>query len=159
MKEFEPMVDVCIKIFEEKFAFDVISSITFSNRLGFMEKEEDVGGIIDAIEGRLAYNSIVGQIPGCHKLLLGDRIFASIANRFRFFARLNSVGYIVQFAANQLARYKEVQDLSNDPSRDMLARFKRLKDGESIMSDGELLSHASSNMWVCIVALPIWTYL
>jgi hypothetical protein len=163
LKEFEPLVDECIRIFEEKltnmegtdfdlgkwlhwFAFDVISSITFSNRLGFMEREEDVGGIIDAIEGRLAYNAVVGQVPMMHRVLLGNRLFAAFANRFRVFARLNSAGYIVQFAAKQLARYQGMQDLSQDEHKDILARFKRSRDGESVMSDAELLSHAASNM-------------
>jgi hypothetical protein len=163
LKEFEPLVDDCIKIFEEKlasmegsdfdlgkwlhwFAFDVISSITFSNRLGFMEKEEDVGGIIDAIEGRLAYNAVVGQVPKLHRLLLGNQLFASVANRFRVFARLNSAGFIVQFAAKQLARYQGMHDLSKDTNKDILARFKRSRDGEQVMSDAELLSHAASNM-------------
>jgi hypothetical protein len=163
LKEFEPMVDDCIKIFEEKlakmegsdvdfgkwlhwFAFDVISSITFSNRLGFMEREEDVGGIIDAIEGRLAYNAIVGQVPKLHHLLLGNQLFASVANRFRVFARLNSASFIIQFAAKQLTRYQGMLDLSKDTNKDIVARFKRSRDGEQVMSDAELLSHAASNM-------------
>jgi hypothetical protein len=163
LKEFEPLVDECIRIFEGKltnmegtdfdlgkwlhwFAFDVISSITFSNRLGFMEQEEDVGGIIDAIEGRLAYNAVVGQVPMMRHLLLGNRLFATFANKLRIFARLNSAGYIVQFAAKQLERYQDTHDLSQDKHKDILARFKRSRDGESIMSNAELLSHASSNM-------------
>ena len=76
MRELEPMNDACSEILLRKlreregqeidlgrwlhwYAFDVISSITFSNRLGFMEQEKDVGNIIEAIEGRLVYNSIV----------------------------------------------------------------------------------------------------
>lgn len=163
LKDFESLVNDCIKIFEEKlakyegrnfdlgkwlhwFAFDVISSITFSNRLGFMEKEEDVGGIIDAIEGRLAYNSVIGEIPGAHKFLLGNSIFAFFANKLRFFRRLSSAGYIIQFAAKQLARYQENQDSTEDTKLDMLSRFKTSKDGERLISDGEMLSHAASNM-------------
>jgi hypothetical protein len=163
LKEFEPLVDECTSIFESKltdlegtdfdlgkwlhwFAFDVISSITFSNRLGFMEREEDVGGIIGAIEGRLAYNAVVGQVPMMHRFLLGNRVFAFFANRFRVFARLNSAGFIVQFAARQLARYKDMHDLSKDTKKDILARFKRFQDGGLAMSNGELLSHAASNM-------------
>jgi hypothetical protein len=163
LKGFEALVDECIKIFEDKltkyektdldfgkwlhwFAFDVVSSITFSNRLGFMEKEEDVGGIIDAIEGRLAYNSVIGEIPGAHKLLLGNKFFAFFANKFSFFRRLGSASYIVQFAAKQLARYQEKQDSIKDTKLDMLSHFKTSKDGERLISDGEMLSHAASNM-------------
>jgi hypothetical protein len=54
----------------------VISSITFSNRLGFMEQERDINNIIAAIEGRLVYNSIIGQAPWLHKYLFGNTIIA-----------------------------------------------------------------------------------
>jgi hypothetical protein len=40
--------------------FDVITAMTFSERLGFLDRGEDVQGIISAIEGRLLYNSIIG---------------------------------------------------------------------------------------------------
>ena len=44
-------------------------SITFSNRLGFMEQERDIQNIIEAIENRRVYNSICGQVPGMHRFL------------------------------------------------------------------------------------------
>lgn len=164
MRDFEPMVDKCIAIFEEKlgqregksfdlgewlhwFAFDVITSISFSNRLGFMEREEDVGGIIAAIENRLRYNSTIGQAPWLHRFLLDNRWFSAVAVKFSFFARLNAAAYIVRFAATQLDRYKEKRQLSSDENNDMLAKFKRYRDGEEVMSDTELLSHAASNIF------------
>ena len=160
--ELEPMTDDCIAILEKKFtgmrgkdvdlgewlqwyAFDVITSITFSNRLGFMEEEKDVAGIINAIEGRLAYNAVIGESPTLHKFLLGNAVVRSMANQIPALARLNSARYIVTFAARQLERYKST-DKSVDDLRDMLARFKRSRDGEEVMTDRELLSHASSNM-------------
>ena len=160
--ELEPMTDDCIAILEKKldgmqdanvdlgewlqwYAFDVITSITFSNRLGFMEEEKDVSGIINAIEGRLAYNSVVGEAPVLHRFLLGNPLVAPLANMIPALARLNSSQYIVQFAKKQLDRYKST-DKSTDQLRDMLARFKRSRDGEEVMTDQELLSHASSNM-------------
>lgn len=166
MRDFEPLVDECVRIFEAKmgakeglevdfgewlhwFAWDVISSITFSNRLGFMEREEDVEGIIDAIEGRLAYNSVVGQAPWMHRFLLGNPIFAAVAMRMsKSVRRLGSAVYIVRFAATQLKRYSGKEGAFEDRNRDMLARFKRWREGEQVMSDNELLSHASSNVYV-----------
>ena len=160
--ELEPMTDDCIKILEGKlderqnqdldfgvwlhwYAFDVITSVTFSNRLGFMEGERDVSNIIEAIEGRLAYNSLIGEVPRLHKYLLGNDLMASIANWFPALARLNSAKYIVLFAAKQLERYK-TKEAKADDVKDMLARFRRSRDGEEVMSDSDLLSHASSNM-------------
>ncbi|KAH8817037.1 putative P450 monooxygenase [Xylogone sp. PMI_703] len=161
--ELEPMTDTCITILQDKldsfkgksfdfgewlqfFSFDVITSITFSNRLGFMEQEKDVSGIIDAIEGRLAYNCVIGEIPAMNRFLLGSALVASFANCIPALARLNSARYIVDFAAKQLDRYK-TKDKSTDELRDMLARFKRSRDGEEVMSDKDLLSHASSNIF------------
>ena len=37
------------------FAFDVIGELTWSKRLGFIEKNEDVNGIIKFISGLLSY--------------------------------------------------------------------------------------------------------
>ncbi|KAJ4502662.1 hypothetical protein HRR83_008960 [Exophiala dermatitidis] len=95
--ELEPMTDDCIDIFQTKldskqgkdidfgewlqwYAFDVITSVTFSNRIGFMEQEMDVQGIINAIEGRLAYNSVIGEAPVLHKYLLGNPVGSYLAS-------------------------------------------------------------------------------
>ena len=162
MVELEPLTDKCISILSQKlsmmpnrdidlgewlhwFAFDVITSITFSNCLGFMEREEDISGIIDAIGGRLCYNSVVGQAPWLHKFLLGNPIIAALASKIPSLARLNSARFLLNFAAKQLERYqnpeKDVPDY-----RDMLAGFKRYSNGEEVMSDGELLSHSATNI-------------
>lgn len=164
MRDLEPMDDACSEIFMEKmrgfvgrdidlgtwlhwYAFDVISSITFSNRLGFMEKEKDVDSIIEAIEGRLVYNSIVGQAPWLHGFLFGNSVVAWLANCIPAVAVMNSSKYIVSFATKQLQRYQQ-KDFNIDMElADMLDRFKRFKDGEQVMGDSELLSHAVSNIF------------
>lgn len=160
--DLEPMTDECIAILQKKvdeyqgsdidfgewlqwFSFDVITSITFSNRLEFMTQEKDVSGIINAIEGRLVYNSIIGEVPFLNKFLLGNSVVSAFANHIPALSRLNSARYIVDFAAQQLERYK-LADKPTGQLRDMLARFKRSRDGEEVMSDKDLLSHASSNM-------------
>ena len=171
LKELEPMNDECSAIFLHKlgeyadgkdhrvldlgvwlhwYAFDVISSITFSNRLGFMESETDVNNIIEAIEGRLVYNSIVGQVPWLHKYLFGNALVAWLSSFIPAFAVMNSSRYIVSFAAAQLVRYqkKDEQGSNTVELKDMLDRFKRFKDsGEATMSADELLSHATSNIF------------
>ena len=162
MRELESMNDVCSEILVTKmrervgqevdlgkwlhwYAFDVISSITFSNRLGFMEQERDVGDIIEAIEGRLVYNSIIGQAPWLHKYLFGNPLVSYLANAISAVAAMNSSNYIISSAAKQLQRYQGKDSDSNELP-DMLDRFKRFKDGEQVMSDSELLSHAAGNI-------------
>ena len=163
MVELEPMTDTCISILSQKlssmsdrdidlgewlhwFSFDVITSITFSNRLGFMEREEDVSGIMDAIERRLFYNSVIGQVPWLDTFLLGSPFIAALANKIPSLARLNSARFIVDFAAKQLERYQDTGKAVPE-YRDMLARFKRYSNGEEVMSDGELLGHSASNIF------------
>lgn len=163
LKELEPMNDDCSAILMKKFeglvgkdidlgtwlhwyAFDVISSITFSNRLGFMEQEKDVQNIIAAIEGRLVYNSIIGQAPYLHKYLFGNPAVSWLTSFIPAVAVLNSSRYIVSFAAQQLQRYQN-KEFNTVELRDMLERFRKFKDEEQVMSDSELLSHATSNMW------------
>ena len=41
------------------YAFDVIGELTFSKRLGFVERGEDVDGIIKNLEWLLSYAAIV----------------------------------------------------------------------------------------------------
>ena len=111
-----------------------------------MEQETDVNNIIQAIEGRLVYNSIVGQVPWLHPFLFGNKFVAWLASFIPAVAVLNSAGYIIAFTAKQLERYQHKE--ANAPElQDLLARFKRFKDGEQIMNESELLSHTSGNIF------------
>lgn len=158
--DLEPLVNECTDIIQRKmdtyqgtivdlgtwlhwYAFDVITTVTFSCNLNFMEKEEDVRGIIEAIEGRLFYNSIIGQVPYMHKWLLGNRFVKKIANFVPSLARLNTSRYIVNFAAQQLEHRKDTKD---DGKKDIIAKFKQTRDGEEIMDSKALLSHAVGNV-------------
>lgn len=127
------------------YAWDVISSITFSNRLGFMENETDVQGIIQAIEGRLVYNSIIAQAPYLHKYLFGNAFVSWPANIIPAISRLNSSKYIIDFTLRQLQRYHN-KEFNTFELRDLLHRFKQFREGAQAMDDSELLMHTSANM-------------
>ncbi|GAM90224.1 hypothetical protein ANO11243_082660 [Dothideomycetidae sp. 11243] len=45
------------------FAFDVIGELTWSKRLGYIERDEDVDGVVEAIGKFLDYAAVVGQMP------------------------------------------------------------------------------------------------
>lgn len=159
--DLETLADECTSILQRKldalegrdidfgtwlhwYAFDVITYITFSNSIGFLERETDVQGIISAIEGRLFYNSVVGQVPSLHKYLLGNRYVSKLADMIPTLARLNSSSYIVSFAGRQLSRRQGTT--AEHGKKDIVARFKRSKEGEQVMTDKELLGHAASNV-------------
>jgi hypothetical protein len=44
------------------YAFDVIGELTFSKRLGFLDREEDIEGIIQSIQDMLDYASVVSTL-------------------------------------------------------------------------------------------------
>ena len=128
------------------YAFDVITSITFSNRLGFMENEMDINNIIAAIEGRLMYNGIIGQVPSLHPYLFGNSFVAWLASFIPPIAIMNSSKYIVAFTAKQLERYTN-KEFNTAEVQDLLARFRRFKDGEQVMDESELLNASSGNIF------------
>jgi len=130
------------------YAFDVIMSVTFSKRLGFMEEERDVGGIIKAIEGRLRYAATVGQMPWLHGWLFGNDTVSRVLNWSPTVARMNTSARIVAFTAEQMKRYGNDKEGQGKEYADMLDRFKKTKDdGQVLMTDTDLLSAASGNVF------------
>ncbi|RYC84018.1 hypothetical protein BFJ63_vAg13105 [Fusarium oxysporum f. sp. narcissi] len=53
--------------------------ITYSKRLGFLDRGEDVGGLIKTLEGFLSYASMTGLFPFLHTplSLIGNRLAGS----------------------------------------------------------------------------------
>jgi hypothetical protein len=49
--------------------------LTFAKKLGFLERGTDVDGMMQAIEGMLAYAAQCGQVPEAHPFLLGNPLF------------------------------------------------------------------------------------
>lgn len=160
MKELEPMNDECSDILIAKleglagkdidlgqwlhwYAFDLITTIAFSNRLGFMELETDVQGVIKALSDRLKYVSTIGQAPYLHKYLLGNRLVSWVASVLRGTDSLPTK-YLISFIMQQVqCRVGKDSKIEVD---DLLGRFKRFKDGEQVMDDTELMSHAAANV-------------
>ena len=156
----EPMTNECIRVFMRKmyehqgepidfgvwlqwYAFDVITSLTFSNSMGFMEREEDVSGIINALDQRHVYTATIGEAPWLHKLLLGGS-FSWVLEMMPYFEAFGASRHVTAFASRQVERYK-VSESKQDELKDMLARFRG--DGTSeTMNDVDLLRHAASNM-------------
>jgi len=162
MVELEPQVDKCIRILEDKFdarldqdidlgdwmqffAFDVITTITFSDRMGFLDEGRDVNGVLDALETRFRYGSFVGQYPPLHSLLLGNRIGSYLVSFLPSIANAANNQSMVAFAGRQLERYKS-QDTAHKEYKDLLDRFKKSKDGVQVMTDTDLLIHATTNI-------------
>lgn len=78
------------------YAFDVIGLITYAKRFGFLDRGEDVGGVIGTLEGHLFYATTVGVYPSLHPFL----------SRLRnYFAGEKGAGrtYMLNFTQEQIA--------------------------------------------------------
>lgn len=101
MVEFEPLIDSTTAVLFSRldelfatsgnacdlrewlqfFAFDVIGKLTFSKRLGFLEKGKDVEDIIASTTANFDWYSVVGQMPILDLFLTKNPIY------LKFFAQ------------------------------------------------------------------------
>ena len=58
----------------------MIGEVAFSQRYGFLAKEEDVGSTIKTIDAIQWYNGMVGQVPELRYLLLNNPLFIYLQN-------------------------------------------------------------------------------
>ena len=61
---------------------DVAAETTLGNRVGFMEKNADIRGIIQGLKFGFRYAASVGQVPACHSWLVGNRGLINFLERF-----------------------------------------------------------------------------
>lgn len=115
---YEGYVDECADIFTEKlrgfaergevmdmghwfqcYAFDVIGDITYSKRFGFLDRGEDVAGVMGALHNAMIYGTLVGIYARLHPLI------------FDFMARFKWSGaggrlYIMDFVSKRIEERK-----------------------------------------------------
>ncbi|KAH0847503.1 Pisatin demethylase [Fonsecaea pedrosoi] len=135
------------------YAFDVIGELTYSKRLGFVDRGVDIDGIIGNLEWLLNYAAIVGQIP------ILDRVF--LKNPLRLFASqvglISSNTPVATFARDRIARREGVEHAEEKPAtisgkkgtrRDFLSRFTEAhhKDPEFITRE-RVLALTVANMF------------
>lgn len=87
---YEGYVDECAEIFGQRltefakqdvainmghwfqcYAFDVIGDITYSKRFGFLDKGDDVSGVMAALHNAMIYGTLIGIYARFHPLLFG----------------------------------------------------------------------------------------
>ncbi|GAM89095.1 hypothetical protein ANO11243_071300 [Dothideomycetidae sp. 11243] len=102
------------------YAFDVIGELTFSKRLGFVDKGIDAESIIGNLEWMLDYVSVVGQIPWLDKIFLKNPIRLWLSKH----GLLTSKSPIAAFALQRIQERNSEKLASTIPhSRDFLSRF------------------------------------
>jgi hypothetical protein len=118
---YESYVDECADLFSQRlqevasagayadmghwlqcYAFDVIGMITFSKRLGFLDKGEDIRGILAALEDLMWYGSLAGIYSWLHRYLFTIR---------NFLAGPKGTGrsYVMKFTEDCIAKHRQEQ--------------------------------------------------
>ncbi|KAL1641363.1 hypothetical protein SLS58_006062 [Diplodia intermedia] len=116
------------------YSFDVIGELTYSKRLGFVDRGEDVDGIIRDLERLLDYVAVIGQMP------ILDRVF--LKNPFRLWKSKHGYSHsntpVVEFAKKRMAESnddvgegkdnnntdKQQQQQQQPKQQDFLSRFR-----------------------------------
>lgn len=125
LKDFEPLIDSTTAVFLSRldelfastgkicdlgnwlqwYAFDVIGELTFSKRLGFLERGEDVEGVCEAVGRNFGRCSVLGQMPWLDLITYKNPIY------YKFFAKTVS-NPIIGFGQRRL------QDRLNETKAD-----------------------------------------
>lgn len=150
---YESYVDECADLFSQRlqevasagvfvdmghwfqcYAFDVIGLITYSKRLGFLDRGDDVRGVMAALEDHLAYATLVGVFSWAHPVLYAVR---------NWLAGSAGVGraYVTKFTQERIAAHQKEEkrgiavdgQLEERPMTDFLTKFfaKNAQDPEA----------------------------
>ncbi|PVH70745.1 cytochrome P450 [Cadophora sp. DSE1049] len=160
IKNYEPYADECSKIFINAmkdlegqaidlgawlhwYAFDVIASLTYSKRFGFLEERRDTGDMIKALEASLSYTRVIGQFPGWHKYLFGN--IPLVKWVMKTFPINNALERFLRVTEDQITAYDQ-EEKENTGRTDFLAqlREKEAKDGK--IGEKAIVNHISNNI-------------
>ncbi|KAK4038216.1 hypothetical protein C8A01DRAFT_17663 [Parachaetomium inaequale] len=160
--QYEPFVDNTTKLFLKQterlyidqpgtcdftqwlqfYAFDVIGEITYSKRHGFIEKNEDVDGIVAYLTKLFLYVAPIGQIPLLDRLFLKNPLYLKLSE----WGLLDATFPVAKFARARMAeRLPELEKdgapvvlpTSEKPkSPDLLSKFLAAREARpDFMSD------------------------
>ena len=75
LKDVQDREDMDFTHFFNWYTFDVITAITYQERMGFLEARADVNKMIEGIDIQAVYFAYIGQFPHLHRFLYGNRFF------------------------------------------------------------------------------------
>ncbi|KAI9148745.1 Pisatin demethylase [Paramyrothecium foliicola] len=126
MIQYEPFLNECADLFSQRlrecsqagtamdlghwfqcYAFDAIAYVTYGRRLGFLDKGEDIGNIIESIDQGLVYSSLTGIFPSIHRYVLPalTGIFPSL--------RAAGILEVIKFTQDQIVETKNSHKTMN----------------------------------------------
>ncbi|KAI1275593.1 cytochrome P450-like protein [Xylaria sp. FL0933] len=128
--QYEPFVNNTMKLFFEQterlyvnnpegcdfvrwlqfYAFDVIGEVTYSKRHGFLERNEDVDGIVSYLGNLFLYVAPIGQIPWLDRLFLKNPIYLKLSE----WGIVDATNPIVLFARARMTERLGMAGMGND---------------------------------------------
>ncbi|KAH9907510.1 cytochrome P450 [Xylariomycetidae sp. FL2044] len=149
--QYEPFVDNTTKLFLQQterlfaanpdgcnftqwlqyYAFDVIGEITYSKRHGFVEKNEDIDGIVKYLGNLFLYVAPIGQIPWLDRIFLKNPLYLKLSQWGLFDATMPVAGFARARMAERLG-----PNLAGDPDKPLLP----VASGEEKQQSPDLLS-------------------
>lgn len=134
-----------MKTWLQYFAFDVVGEITFNKKLGFLEKGEDVDGIIGTIKTMIGIGFRSAQMPPLHTFLLGNPFL-------RFIPAVESANSVLKFtlkvveSRRSLGRKGDLV-LGEEGGRDILSRWIAVnaKDPTQLTTE-HIIANATANV-------------
>ncbi|KAL2834623.1 cytochrome P450 [Aspergillus pseudoustus] len=160
MKNFEVYVDECSQIFIDSmlklegelvdfsewlqwYAFDVIGSITFQRRFGFMEEKRDVDNMIGKIDIGLQYVKILGQFP----FLIS---FLQKAMMSKPIQRLNllpdTMDQFIKVSVKSQLAFTLTGVMKDLQRTDFLAQLREKEKRSGTISHRDMVNHLSNNL-------------
>ncbi|KAJ5678347.1 cytochrome P450 [Penicillium maclennaniae] len=128
------------------YAFDVIGAITFQRRFGFMEKREDVIGMIAGLEAGLRYAGVVSQIPRLHHWFLGNIWVAKFMAAQPFVKMPDPLRTMVRFTQECIDNYDRGTPGKHGDRPDFLAWLRSEEAKGRPMSNRDMMNHHSNNL-------------
>ncbi|KAH6640410.1 cytochrome P450-like protein [Chaetomium tenue] len=130
--QYEPFVDNTTKLFLKQterlyidkpgtcdftqwlqfYAFDVIGEITYSKRHGFIEKNEDVDGIVAYLTKLFLYVAPIGQIPSLDRLFLKNPLYLKLSE----WGILDATFPVAKFARARMAERLPELSTNGEPT-------------------------------------------
>ncbi|TPX07116.1 uncharacterized protein E0L32_011011 [Thyridium curvatum] len=146
--QYEPFVDNTTKIFLKQteklfaaskeacdftrwlqfYAFDVIGEITYSKRHGFIEKNQDIDGIVSYLTGLFLYVAPIGQIPFLDLLFLKNPIYLKLSQWGWFDATFP----VAKFARDRMA--ERLSDTSSEKGPLLPTKAATMKESPDLLS-------------------------
>ncbi|KAK2589456.1 hypothetical protein QQS21_012867 [Conoideocrella luteorostrata] len=106
------------------YAFDVVGNITYSKRFGFLDRGDDVSGIIRALRGATIYSTMIGIYPAIHKYVYEIMNRLGIGGAVGRTHLMKFVGERIQQRKEERGRYAEKSvSLDENAPQDFLEKL------------------------------------